>query len=94
MRQKHTQNQNNYICAGDKYWKFSNMRPLSGYPKGIKEGFPGIPANIDAVFVWGGNGKIYFFKGEKFWKFDPEGRPFIRQDPHLRNGYHTCFRPF
>jgi matrix metalloproteinase-14 (membrane-inserted) len=64
--------------AGNQYWKFMNMEALSGYPKSIQEGFPGIPANLDAATVWGGNGKIYFFKGEKFWKFDPESRPFIR----------------
>ena len=28
-----------------------------------------------AVFVWSGNEKIYFFKGSKYWKFDPEKRP-------------------
>ena len=80
------------MYAGDKYWKFSNMRPLYGYPKEITMGFPGIPSNIDAAFVWGKNGKIYFFKGEKYWKFDPESRPFIRQDPHLKKGY-PIWRP-
>jgi matrix metalloproteinase-14 (membrane-inserted) len=67
-----------FQCLGDKYWKFSNMQPLPGYPKSIQAGFPGIPANLDAAFVWSGNGKIYFFKGEKFWKFDYDSRPFIR----------------
>jgi hypothetical protein len=53
---------------------------LPGYPKDIHEGFPGIvPANIDAAFVWGANGNIYFFKGERFLKFDQDSRPFIRK---------------
>lgn len=32
------------------------------YPKLISKGFAGVPNDIDAVFVWSGNGKIYFFK--------------------------------
>jgi len=28
--------------------------------------------------VWGGNGKIYFFKGSKFWRFDPAKRPPVK----------------
>ena len=48
----------------------------------IKDGFPGIPSNIDAAFVWGGNGKIYFFKDSKYWKFDPESQPHVRTDQY------------
>ena len=38
------------------------MRMDPNYPKLIEKGFEGIPNNIDAAFVWSGNGKIYFFK--------------------------------
>ena len=51
-----------YQLQGSKYWKFENMKPYPGYPKDLSGGFPGIPNNIDAAFVWSGNGKIYFFK--------------------------------
>ena len=51
-----------YQFQGSKYWKFENMKPYPGYPKDLSGGFPGIPNNIDAAFVWSGNGKIYFFK--------------------------------
>lgn len=49
---------------GNKYWRFKNMRMDKGYPKLISTGFAGIPDNVDASFVWGGNGKTYFFKGD------------------------------
>lgn len=54
---------------GDKYWRFKNMRMDKGYPKLISTGFAGIPDSIDAAFIWSGNGKTYFFKGEYFFKF-------------------------
>lgn len=48
------------------------------YPKEISEGFTGIPDHLDAAMVWGGNGKIYFYKGSKFWRFDPLKRPPVK----------------
>jgi matrix metalloproteinase-14 (membrane-inserted) len=42
------------------------------------DGFTGVPDNIDSAFVWGGNGKIYFFKGDEYWKFDPSRKPPVR----------------
>lgn len=48
------------------------------YPKEISDGFTGIPDHIDAATVWTGNGKIYFYKGTKFWRFDPASKPPVR----------------
>jgi matrix metalloproteinase-14 (membrane-inserted) len=48
---------------GNQYWRFSGKQIDSEYPKRISDGFQGIPSNVDAAMVWGGNGKIYFFKG-------------------------------
>ena len=62
------------------YWRFSGLKPDRGYPKKIRSGFSGIPDGLDAAFVWSGNDKIYFFKGSKYWKFDPEARPPVEAD--------------
>lgn len=48
------------------------------YPKEISDGFTGIPNDIDTAMVWSGNGKIYFYKGSKFWRFDPSQRPPVK----------------
>ena len=65
--------------------KFENMRPQRGYPKDVSDGFPGISTGIDAAFVWGGNGKIYFFNVTKYWKFDPERKPHVRSDRYSKS---------
>merc|ERR1712192_241751 len=48
---------------------------MGGYPKPLDKGFGGIPSNVDAAMVWPENEKIYFFKGSKYWKFDPDRSP-------------------
>lgn len=47
-----------YFFKGSQYWKFDNMEMEPRYPKDIDRGFQGIPNNVDAAFVWGGNGKV------------------------------------
>jgi len=53
------------------------MKLDPGYPKDLSEGFPGIPYYVDTAFVWSGNGKIYFFKGDKYYRFDPAKTPSV-----------------
>lgn len=47
-----------------RYWRFTDLTLDTGYPKDISKGFSGIPSDVDAAFVWSGNGKIYFMKVE------------------------------
>ena len=71
-------NGKSYFFKGNKYWRFTNGKKDSDYPKLISKGFDGIPDYLDAAFVWSGNGKIYFFKGTKYWRFDPDQRPPVK----------------
>ena len=71
-------NGKSYFFKGNKYWRFTNGKKDSDYPKLIRKGFDGIPDDLDAAFVWSGNGKIYFFKGTKYWRFDPDQRPPVK----------------
>ncbi|XP_048747767.2 matrix metalloproteinase-16-like isoform X2 [Ostrea edulis] len=57
-----------FIFKGTKYWKFLNRRRIYG-PNEIKDGFKGVPNNIEAAMVWGGNGKTYFYKGGQYWRY-------------------------
>lgn len=66
------------LLQGSKYWRYVGKKMDGDYPKEISEGFTGIPDNIDTVTVWTGNGKLYFYKGSKFWRFDPSQKPPVK----------------
>ena len=42
-----------------------------GYPRDISE-WRGLPSNLDAVFEFGQDGHLYFFKLSSYWKYDTE----------------------
>jgi len=56
------------ICTGSKYWKLDGNNIAAGYPRSISKDWGGLPDNIDAAFTWT-NGKTYFFKGSRYWRF-------------------------
>ncbi|XP_018423424.1 PREDICTED: matrix metalloproteinase-18-like [Nanorana parkeri] len=70
-----------FFFKGTKYWKYENDKIEAGYPKAIKEGFPGIPHSVDAAFTQpaivakGGKvireERIFFIKGKKYFLYDP-----------------------
>ncbi|XP_077994492.1 stromelysin-3-like [Glandiceps talaboti] len=54
-----------YFFKGTRYWRFYKHQLEPGYPKEITG--MGAPRNPDAAFVWSGDGKIYIFKGSRYY---------------------------
>ncbi|XP_078662472.1 stromelysin-3-like [Branchiostoma floridae x Branchiostoma belcheri] len=60
------------IFKGHRYWVFDANNLESG-PHQISD--LGLPSNLDAVLPWRSNGKTYFFRGNKYWRYnEAEGR--------------------
>ena len=63
------------VCSGTKYYRFSNKSLDQGFPKRIKQGFPGIPPYLDAAFLSQNKTQIIFVKNDKYWIFSPSEKP-------------------
>lgn len=71
-----------YAFKGDTFWRYNVLTSYStssrtreytfqlqsGYPKKIRDGFSGLPDNIDAAFIWSANGRPYFIKGGLYYR--------------------------
>ncbi|XP_043573989.1 vitronectin-like [Chiloscyllium plagiosum] len=69
-----------YIFKGDSYWRFSDGILERNFPRLIKDGFPGIPNNIDASLAVpacniDGKERVYFFKGNSYWEYVFQNQP-------------------
>jgi len=60
----HTSDGTIYVFVGDHFY-FSGEKE----PHNISDSWPGLPGNIDAALTWNDTDSTYFFKGDKYWKF-------------------------
>jgi len=75
-----------YLFQGKNYWRYSfkngRFSAHRDYPKAITRwGLPAHLQNLDAAFQWGGDNRVYFIKGTRYYSFHVNRR---RQD---RQGY-------
>lgn len=65
-----------YFFKDEFYWRTTLYELDKGYPKLISENFKGLNSRngfygkLDASFLWSGNGRVYFVKDDKYWRYD------------------------
>ncbi len=61
-----------YVFREDRVARFRNLQIEPGYPKLITEEFGGgaPDRDVDAALLWGGNGHLYLFRGDLYWKYN------------------------
>lgn len=66
-----------YPCStlGDKYWVFKEVTAEPGYPHSLVELGNCLPREgIDTALRWEPVGKTYFFKGDRYWRYNEDKR--------------------
>ena len=64
-----------FFFTKDVYYKVERGRlgeigVVEGYPKYISEGWDGLESDIEAAYVNVSISATFFFKGDKYWKYD------------------------
>uniref|UniRef100_F6X9G3 Matrix metallopeptidase 21 n=1 Tax=Ornithorhynchus anatinus TaxID=9258 RepID=F6X9G3_ORNAN len=80
---------NTYFFRGGWYWLYENQKNRTRYgdPIPVVTGWRGLPArDLDAfVHVWSwGRDERYFFKGDRYWRYDSDGDRTYAEDERGR----------
>ena len=57
-----------------RFWEYNSARRIVSSGNITEYGLPLDLAEMDAAFKWQRNGKTFFFKGSKYWKYDDGNR--------------------
>jgi len=77
-----------YFFNGSSYWRFDDdkFQVDKGYPKPIKSVWEGVPDDLDDGFT-GRDGNLYFFKGDKYYTYNPDTGKTEGQSSLIRDGW-------
>ncbi|XP_035753061.1 stromelysin-1-like [Egretta garzetta] len=76
------------IFKGNEFWVVRGDAILPGYPQKIYTlGFSKDVTKIDAAFYNGNEGKIYYFRGDKFWSYDKRSQSMDRFPMLIRDAF-------
>ncbi|XP_028301846.1 matrix metalloproteinase-19 [Gouania willdenowi] len=78
------------FIKGSQQWQWDEYQynGFTFYPRALSLLFPGLPSSPDAAVTWT-NGKIFFFKGDEYWRVNEmltvdEGYPLSKRERWMR----------
>ena len=75
-----------YLFKGARFQEFHEYDLSVGPSMKIEEKWKGVPTKIDAALQWK-NGKTYFFKNNKYWRFNDNKMAVSKDYPKSRTTY-------
>ncbi|XP_038106365.1 matrix metalloproteinase-19 [Culex quinquefasciatus] len=75
-----------FFFKNNLYWTFNETRMLPGHPRQIRDGFPGLPDNLDATLV--SDGDIYAFRDDQYWYYSVKDKRISGDSPSSTRRIH------
>ncbi|XP_062535381.1 matrix metalloproteinase-19-like [Armigeres subalbatus] len=72
-------NNKTFFFKRNRVWVYANNQLEAGYPKPIRDDFPGLPNNLSAVFVTK-QGSLLAIRKKQYWFYNPRKRPQVGKE--------------